>query len=242
MSSTSSLLADEKTIYNHQIKTPQEIYDAFNSLVFSSDTRVIHKMLTKNNLYNQVKDLNGDIFEFGVFKGASLALWLQLIKLHESHSSTLVVGFDFFDKVETLSSLSDENKELMNSVLSRGKTDEDICMDVIYEKCQKIIPNKLILIKGDARKTSIAFKNENPGARIKILYLDMDVDEPTFVVLQTMWEKVVINGLVVLDEYGFHKWDEANAVDRFLQTIPGKYKLMNTMIFSPCLVIEKLAF
>ena len=37
--------------------------------------------------------------------------------------------------------------------------------------------------------------------------------------IKNLWDLIVINGLVILDKYGFHKWDESNGVDRFLKTI-----------------------
>ena len=55
--------------HNNRKQTEQIIYDSYNNLVFSDDTKVIQKMITKINLYNQIKHLNGDILEFGVFKG-----------------------------------------------------------------------------------------------------------------------------------------------------------------------------
>ena len=230
------------SIYNNLIHTSQEIYESFNKLVFSDDKRVIHKMLTKTLLYNQIKHLNGDILEFGVFKGASLALWLQLIKLYEFNGLTSVVGFDFFDKDETLLNLENTNKTLMSDVLNRSISDNDLKMEVILNKCNIILQNKLKLIKGDACETCISFKKDNPGLRIKLLYLDMDLDKPTFIVLTNLWDMVVIDGIILLDEYGFHNWDESNGVDRFLKTIKGKYKLENTGVISPTLVIRKIDF
>lgn len=229
-------------IYNNKIVTPQKIYDSFNTLVFSNDTRVIQKMIIKNNLYNQIKHLNGDILEFGVFKGASIALWLQLIKLHEYNSLTSVIGFDFFNKKNVLDSLDNENKNLMESIIDRDNDNGNLEIDVIYNKCEKILPNRLKLVEGDACTTCKFFKDKNPGLRIKLLYLDMDVDKPTFIVLKILWDIIVINGIVILDEYGFHNWDESNGVDRFLKTVKGKYKLKNTNISSPTLVIEKIEF
>lgn len=226
-------------VYNNQIKTPQEIYDSYNNLVFSTDTRVIQKMITKIQIYNSVKHLNGDIFEFGVFKGASLALWLQLIKLHEYNGLTSVVGFDFFDKDETLQTLDSDLKSRMSHVIDRAQDKDEIKIDTIRQKCQKILPNRTILIKGDACDTSLSFKNQNPGARIKLLYLDMDIDKPTYAVLTNLWSKVVPDGIVVLDEYGFHKWDESNAVDRFLTEIKGQYTIANTNVNSPTMTIKK---
>ena len=226
-------------IYNSSKKTPQEVYDSFNLLVFNNDVRVIFKMINKITLYNKIKHLNGDIFEFGVFKGASIALWLQLIKMNEFNSLTSVVGFDYFSSNELLTSLDGDNKKLMNDVIKRASNEDDLDMDTIYNKCNNILPNRLKLIKGDASNTCISFKKNNPGARIKLLYLDLDLDEPTYNVLINLWNLVVKDGIIVLDEYGYHKWDESNGVDRFLKTIEGQYTLENTNIQSPTLVITK---
>ena len=226
-------------IYNSSKQTPQEVYDSFNFLVFNNDVRVIFKMIEKVTLYNKIKHLNGDIFEFGVFKGASIALWLQLIKMNEFNGLTSVVGFDFFSSNNVLSSLDGVNKKLMTDVIKRASDDNDLNIDTIYNKCNNILPNRLKLIKGDACDTCILFKEENPGARIKLLYLDMDLDKPTYTVLLNLWNLVVKDGIIVLDEYGFHKWDESNGVDRFLKTIEGQYTLTNTNIQGPTLVITK---
>jgi hypothetical protein len=129
----------------------------------------------------------------------------------------------------------------MNNVLSRSnETDTDI--NNIKIKCDNIIEDSTILIKGDAIETSKKFNDNNPGARIKLLYLDLDLGEPTFHVLKNLWDKVVINGIILLDEYGFHKWDESNGVDNFLKTVEGKYILKNTFISAPTLIIKKIKY
>ena len=232
----------QNEIYNNRKSTPQEVYDSYNNLVFSNDTKVIQKMLVKNNLYNEVKHLNGDIFEFGVFKGASLALWLQLIKLHEPNSLTSVIGFDFFDKDELIDSLDGDDKKLMSNVVNRANNKDDLSMQSILEKCNNILPERTKLIKGNVCETCSKFSEENKGVRIKLLYLDMDLDEPTYIALKTLWEKIVIGGIIVLDEYGFHKWTESNGVDRFLKTVQNKYVLHNTNILTPTMIIKKISF
>jgi hypothetical protein len=90
--------------------------------MFSDNSFVLHKLITKINIYNSDKDLYGDILEFGVFKGASLALWPQLKKLYEPNSSTKIIGFDFFNCDDTLTSLNNniENKLLMEQVMNRA--------------------------------------------------------------------------------------------------------------------------
>lgn len=233
----------ENAVYNNRPKTGQCVYDAFNELVFSNDTRVIQKMIMKINFYNQIKDLFGDIFEFGVFKGASLALWLQLIKLNEFNGLTSVVGFDFFNKTNVLNSLQGQNRELMKAIVERAENHNDLTSEVILKKCNNILPYRVKLIPGDASVTSLEFKKKYPGARIKLLYLDMDLDKPTFDTLVNLWEKVVLNGIVILDEYGFHCWDESNGVDRFLKTLilNKNYELIKTGVQGPTLAIKKIS-
>ena len=52
-------------IYNNTATTSQTAYDAYNTLVFSSDKRVFNKMVKRIELYMCVKDLPGDIMEVG---------------------------------------------------------------------------------------------------------------------------------------------------------------------------------
>ncbi len=228
-------------IYNLIEQPKQNLYDAFNTLMFDNNNMVIQKLITKINIYSNIKHIYGDILEFGVFKGASLALWLQLKKMYEPNSSTKIIGFDFYNCSDTLTSLNDNNQNilLMKQVLSRVNPN-DLDINNIKNKCDNILENSTILIKGDASLTSKEFNDNNPGAKIKLLYLDMDVEEPTYNVLHNLWNKVAIDGQIILDEYGHHKWDESNGVDKFLKEIPNKYKLICTNVISPTLIIIKL--
>jgi len=228
------------TIYSYIDQPNQTLYDAFNTLMFDNNDMVIQKLFTKINIYNNSKHLYGDILEFGVFKGASLALWLQLKKIYEPNSSTKIIGFDFFNSSDTMNSLTDnKNITLMNQVLTRVDSN-DLDINIILKKCDAILKNSTILIKGDASLTSKEFNDNNPGARIKILYLDMDVGEPTYNVLCNLWNKVITGGQIILDEYGHHKWDESNGVDKFLKEIPNQYSLICSNVKAPTLIIIKI--
>ena len=44
----------------------QDIYDSFNDFILSSDTKVFGKLLARTLLFNSVKNIPGDILEFGV--------------------------------------------------------------------------------------------------------------------------------------------------------------------------------
>lgn len=226
-------------IYNNTKETSQSIYDSYNMLMFSDDTRVFNKMTKKIEIYYQVKDLLGDIVEFGVFKGGGLAIFLKLRNMYEANSLTKIIGFDYFNTNLLLNELSGLNHSMMTDVVNRVNKD-DLSLISVNKRLSVFNNDNYMLIQGDAVSKSIEFNNENPGARIKLLYMDIDLGEPTYKILITLWNKVVKGGIVVFDEYGYHKWDESDGVDNFLKEIPGQFKVVNTNIISPTMYIIKL--
>jgi hypothetical protein len=228
-------------IYNNIKETNQSIYDSYNNLVFNDDKRVFQKMVKKIELYLELKnkDIFGDIVEFGVFKGGGMALWLKLKDLYEPHSLTKIIGFDFFEPSETINSLDEQNKKLMENVLNRVKS-EDLSLDNVNSKLSVFNKENYMLIKGDAVEQSNTYYTKNVGAKIKILYMDLDVGEPTYQILITLWDKLSIGGIIICDEYGFHGWDETLGVDKFLKQLDkNTYEIKNTNILSPTMIILK---
>ena len=59
-------------------KESQSLFDSFNSFILSEDRRVFSKLISRALLYNEVKDIPGDIVECGVFKGTGLYTFLKL--------------------------------------------------------------------------------------------------------------------------------------------------------------------
>ena len=84
-------------IYNRKEQSSQHLYDAFNSFIFSSDRRVIGKLIYRNIFFDKVKHLPGDIVEIGVFKGSGIATWCKLVDIFIPHTCKTVIGFDLFD-------------------------------------------------------------------------------------------------------------------------------------------------
>lgn len=226
-------------IYNSVKETAQSIYDNYNDIMFSGDSRVFNKMTKRVELYLQVKDLAGDILEFGVFKGAGMALFLKLKMMYEPNSLMKVIGFDFFNSDKLTNTLDGLNKSMMTAVLSRAAVSE-ISIEGVNNNLAHFNKDNYKLIEGEAVMKSIQYNSDNPGARIKLLYMDIDMGEPTYEILKTLWNKIVKNGIVVFDEYAYHKWDESNGVDKFLKEIDGHYKFVDTKIGSPTAYIQKL--
>jgi len=227
------------SFYNNIKITKQNVYDAYNTLIFSGDNRVFNKMAMKIELYKEVKHLSGDILEFGVFKGAGIGIFLNLKRLYEPNSLMKVIGFDFFNPATLSDKLDGLNKSMMDTVLNRADA-TDLSLESVKKRLSQFSQDDFLLIEGDGVINSKQYNAENPGARIKMMYMDIDLGEPTYHILKTLWNKVVKGGIIVFDEYGFHKWDESDGVDNFLKEIPGQYEFIDTKVCSPSAYIRKL--
>lgn len=223
--------------------TEQYIYDAFNDFIFSSDTRVLGKLLARNFLYNQVKDVPGDIVECGVFKGSGILTWLKLKKIFTPNSFRKIIGFDFFDTNSLLNSLSGNDRLRMSELFGERHYQHD-------EAAEQLLRDKIAtagfassdyeLVKGDICKTAPEFAQQRPGLRISLLYIDVDIEEPTYEILKAFWEKIAV-GIVAFDEYAVHQWSESDGADRFFKDKNIQIKATNDY-FCPISYVAKTSY
>jgi len=94
------------------------------------------------------------------------------------------------------------------------------------------------LVDGDLSITSKEYSENNPGFKISLMYMDVDLEEPTYNALNNLWDNVTKGGIVVFDEYGYNKWSESKGVDRFIEEQNIEIKSLNYMC--PTAYIKKL--
>jgi hypothetical protein len=231
-------------ITNYTPETAQSIYDSFNSFMFSSDKKVIGKLFYKLLFYDKTKHLPGDIVEIGVFKGSGIVAWLKILDIFCSNTNKKVIGFDFFSVGETLDYLKTKPTSApLKSVVERINR-EDLEYESVLSSIEKtgIDKSKYILVKGNITVTAKEFIEKNPGFRISILYLDADIDEPTYFSLLYLWDRIVPGGYIVFDEYDFHTFDESSGVDRFLKDKRIEYTIETTNFINPSAFMIKKSF
>jgi len=223
-------------------KESQSLFDSFNSFILSEDRRVFSKLISRALLYNEVKDIPGDIVECGVFKGTGLYTFLKLKGLYNPNSSKKVVGFDFFDTNQLISSISNKNdKEAMDVLFKERNFTHEISFKEYLST--KLIQDGFLntdfeLVNGDLSITSKEYSENNPGFKISLMYMDVDLEEPTYNALNNFWDNVTKGGIVVFDEYGYNKWSESKGVDRFIEERNIEIKSLNYMC--PTAYIKKL--
>jgi hypothetical protein len=161
----------------------------------------VMRILYFNEIYQNILTIPGDILDFGVHYGASSALLLNLRGIYEPYNvSRNIHSFDTFEGFVGVSNYDGESEE------GSYKVNEDFeqtfkTLMSLHESFSPISHLKRHSItKGDARKTVIDWKKQNPGTLVALLHLDMDLYEPTKAVLSILKDRFFSGTVIVLDE------------------------------------------
>jgi hypothetical protein len=232
---------DIKDICNNNTKNmpSQDLYDSFNNFIFDKDIKVLGKLLYRFNFFEKTKHLAGDIVELGVFKGSGVATFIKFLEIYFPNSNKKVIGFDIFNPENKIIDTF-ENGYTMKTVYNKTLKN-DLSLESVRDKLLNINTDnsKFILIEGDVCITTKVFVSENPGFRISLLYIDLDLNEPVYESLKNLWNRILPGGYIIFDEYEYHKFDESNGVDRFLKDFNLDYEIISTNFMTPTAYLIK---
>ena len=226
---------------NTKINTQDSVYNNFNEFIFSNYIKVLGKMLHRFEYFNKIKDLPGDIIEIGVFKGSGIATFSKFLEIYCPNSNKKVIGFDIFQNNtnEILKKDVTLDKDNMNTVYSRVNADDLTLQSVDARLMNMNIHQKYSLVEGDVEETLPLFLEKNPGLRISLLYIDCDIERPTYYSLKYLWDRILPGGIILFDEYEYHSFSESNGVDKFLKENNIKYNLKSTNFMCPTAYLIK---
>ncbi len=95
----------------------------------------------------------------------------------------------------------------------------------------------MTLVVGDICHTVPAFVAEHPELRIALLHVDVDILEPSHIVMNTLAPLVVTGGVIVLDDYGIFP-GATKAVDEFMAGRPERIQKLPYAL-APAFVIKE---
>lgn len=196
--------------------------------------QAIAKFLTKYELFQRMLPVNGSIVECGVLHGAGLLTWAKLSSIFEpANHVRKVIGFDTFEgfpAVDEKDTRTGTFHDLRQSGLTGSSHDRVAEAVRVYDLNRPIahIP-KVELVRGDLVTTAPAYLRDNPHLVVSMLYLDVDLYQPTKVALETFLPRMPKGALLV--------FDELNA-----QIFPGETLAVDEVIGLSNLRIQRFAF
>lgn len=169
------------------------------------------KFLVLNDLYLRIKDVPGNIIEFGTWYGQNLVIFENLRSIYEPFNKTRkIVGFDTFAGYTKVS-----DNDLNGSVITEGNYS---ALSAHKEYLKKLIraheqANVLghingmhELVEGDVTKTAPQYFKDHPETIVALAYFDMGLYEPTKAGLLAIKPHLVRGSVILMDEL---TWSEA---------------------------------
>jgi hypothetical protein len=173
-------------------------------------------------IFRMILDVPGAIVECGVFKGQSLLTFAKLVDvLCPGDTIKRVIGFDTFTGFLDLAEADGRADAARGKVVGGWSAGDHLSVlegAIDLTRRDSMIPRfkRIELVRGDVRETIPRYVREQPGMRIALLHLDLDLYEPTKVALEYLYPLVAAGGVVILDEYGMPGFPgESAAFDEF---------------------------
>jgi Macrocin-O-methyltransferase (TylF) len=169
----------------------------------------LKRFLALYELFKLALPVKGSIVECGVFRGFGLMSWAKLSTMLEPENLTRrIYGFDTF---EGFPSVSQEDQNAVAEVavggLSGGSYEELQQLIVEYDRDRFLGHiDKVHLVKGDVTETIPRFVAENPHVVISLLFLDLDLYEPTKAVLEHLVPRMPKGAILAFDELDNPMW------------------------------------
>ncbi|MEU4692650.1 TylF/MycF/NovP-related O-methyltransferase [Actinoplanes sp. NPDC023714] len=167
-------------------------------------------------LFKLVLPVKGSIVECGVFRGASFMTFAQLsAALEPTNLTRRIYGFDSFGGFPSVSEQDrPQTTEARPGDLAANSYDELNRLLEVYDNDRFLghLP-KARLIKGDVTATVPAFVEENPHLVVSLLFLDLDLYEPTVAALRHFVPRMPRGAVLAFDELDNPLWPgETSAV------------------------------
>lgn len=161
----------------------------------------LKRFLAHVELFKLTLDVPGDIAELGVYRGAGLFTWANLLEAYCIGDRTKVVyGFD----------------DWLGRAGFTGASESEVRDAIKIFDNDRFVPWKQrIKVKvGDICKTVTELSD---GVRFSLIHFDCDLLDPTRAALDALWPRLSRGGVAIFDEYGQPDWPgETQAVDEFL--------------------------
>lgn len=199
--------------------------DNFSSMLsLFSSRQHLSRVLFMHELYKKTLEVEGHIFEFGCKWGSNLSLFTALRGIYQPyHHNKKIFGFDTFSGLKGVSekdynAIADENSYATNKNWNE-ELENILAIQESFNPISHI--KKYQIIKGDVRKTLKPFLKKNKHIIASLVYLDMDIYEPTKHVLREMLPFLTKGSIIVFDE---SNWEAFPGPTIALDEIFGKKK------------------
>jgi hypothetical protein len=189
-------------VFERSAGTLAEKVDAFPKF---ASRQAIAKFLARHEIFKRTLGINGSVVECGVLHGGGLLTFAKLSSIYEPVNHTRkVIGFDTFAGFPSVSGTdtSRGTSEHLSTGGLTGSSREDVDEAIALYDANRPLSHiaKVELVEGDLVETAPRYLDDNPHLVVSLLYLDVDLYEPTKAALDTFLPRMPRGAVVAFDE------------------------------------------
>ena len=186
----------------------------------------LYKYLKMFEILTSISKINGDIIEFGIWKGNNLLFMKKTIDYLKLKKN--IYGYDWFKGIT-------EFEKYDKKVIKKKYIGNESFIKKLI-KLQSL--KKIKLINDDVKNFRHHFKKK----KFCLVYLDLDLYKPTKNILSVIDEFISKQGLIVFDQAQKPEWvGEKKALDEFYKINKKKYQFIKlNKNFSPDIILKKI--
>ncbi|WP_282609734.1 TylF/MycF/NovP-related O-methyltransferase [Pelagibius sp. Alg239-R121] len=206
------------------------IRDVLKSYPAFIQRRDLPRMLGHYELFKLIADMPGSVAELGVFRGAGLFTWANLLETFCPGDRTRkAFGFDHFEGYAAYQERDGDAQPWVERVLGTMVSDGELAHGLVdLHNQDNLLPGveRCRIIDGEISKTVPRFASENLGTRLSLLYFDIGLYEPTIAGLKHLYPLVIPGGVVAFNGFGMPPWQgEAEAIEEYFSDKGGVPKM-----------------
>lgn len=181
----------------------------------------LKRFLAMYEIFKLILPVKGSILECGVFRGFSLMTWAKLSTILEPENLTRrIYGFDTFSGFPSVS-----NNDLSGAGVAAAGDFHTTCYDELLELIRVYDQDRFLghipkvqVIRGDITKTIPEFVQQNRHLLVSLLFVDLDLYEPTKVVLEQVVPRMPKGSILAFDELDNPIWP--GETEALVQALP----------------------
>ncbi len=188
-------------------------FDYENNFYLSCDATRIGKMLAQYELYKMVHEIPGVIVECGVLKGCSFIRFASFRDLFGHAFSRKLIGFDTFGTFPETHFEADKTMRQRHEEMCGESISKQQLLGVLQHKG---LDKNVELIEGDITETLPKYLAGHYELKLSLLNMDVDIYEPSKLILESLFPRIVKGGVLILDDYGVFP-GETKAADEYFK-------------------------
>jgi len=217
---------------------PRELWNVIDHWTLYCGISNLSRNIAISDLLRSTLTVPGHVAEFGSWRGANVIFMAKLLRIFDPMGSKTVHCFESFEGLDKFSKEDGDEAKLAKGMY-KGSYEELMDVITLYH-----LNDEIEIHKGRIEDTLPETLTKNKALTFSFVYCDVDLYEPTRIVIESLHDRLSKYGLFIFDEWNLERYQgEGQAVNEFLKNHSSEYEIQHVKhTRQPSLVLKKIKF